>query len=124
LQGVVDQLPIKEAADVLNGIVYELVPRDMLRIVQSVLKILFETVLDHTNKPAGADELFPLFLCVLIHSQISDLDKYIAFLSSFLTPTEKIGEPGYCLVTLEGIIYSNDTYVLTSLQLPFIMLDP
>ncbi len=46
--------------------------------------------------------MFPLFLCVVIQAQIDNLDTHIAFLNNLLSEDDKMGEAGYCLVTLEG----------------------
>jgi hypothetical protein len=91
-----------EISEKFRGIAIELTPRDMIRLIQSVLKLLFDTVQKFTGKVIGADEMFPLFLCVLIRSNMNDIANYIKFLDNFLTSDEKLGESGYCLVTLSG----------------------
>ena len=76
----------------------------MVRVIQRVLKYLFDIVHQVTSKMIGADEMFPLFLYILIRSRMSsNVHLYLKFMNNFLTSGEKMGEGGYCLVTLEGI---------------------
>ena len=102
LAPTINELPIHEITDKFQGITIELVPRDMIRVIQAVLKMLFDIVQKSTGKVIGADEMFPLFLCVLIRTNMYDIADYIKFLDNFLTSDEKLGESGYCLVTLSG----------------------
>lgn len=92
---------------------FEVVPRDMIRTVQRVVKFIFEQVKLCTEKAIGADEIFPLFLCVLIHSQLAEVENYIIFLNNFLSTEEKMGEAGYCLVTLEAAFQHLNTMNLS-----------
>jgi hypothetical protein len=65
-----------------------------------------QKVSKHNNYNCTADELFPLFVYVILHSDLkaAELTELILYLHHFLADAYKLGEGGYCLVTLEAAV--------------------
>jgi hypothetical protein len=78
------------------------VPLDAAMVLKETLEVLFKDVQKYTNSVIGADELFPAFVAVVIHSDVPELYRYLKFLHCFLSEHDKTGEVAYCLITLEG----------------------
>ena len=76
----------------------------MMHVFQDVLQKLYQIIFSITNQTVGADELFPMTVLLLIHSDVPELMRYMNFLHLFLSSEEKMGETGYCLITFEAAI--------------------
>jgi hypothetical protein len=74
----------------------------MARCVQRTLLSIQTTAKEYVGRSLGADDMLPLFIFVLINSNILNFFQVVGYMSDFLTESEKIGEPGYCLVTFEA----------------------
>ncbi|PRP84354.1 hypothetical protein PROFUN_07655 [Planoprotostelium fungivorum] len=113
-------LPIvADAVTELNFIVFQLVPIDMIHIIQKVLTSIIG-IIHHIAGPqreVGADDIFPVFIYLLVWSTIGkhtyytnkgrkeiSVHHYIQLLNDFMTEGEFRGEAGYCLVTLEAAV--------------------
>ncbi len=53
---------------------------------------------------AGADDFLPLFIWVVLRSNIPKLSSNCAFIESFLNPARMISKSGYCLINLRSAI--------------------
>ena len=50
----------------------------------------------------GADDLFPIWLYITIHANISRLHSHLCYMEHFGTPEESMTQLGYCLTTFQG----------------------
>lgn len=84
----------------------------MIYKIQVVIRKLFKLAqVLFKSQDIGAEELFPLFVLCLIHCDIANLSHYISYIESYLTESQKLGEAGYCLVTLKAAYH----YVITNM---------
>lgn len=84
----------------------------MAMMIQRAIALLYTAVQQLIGKEVGADELFPVIVIAVLHCNIPDIHHYIKFLNDFLSHTERFGEVGYSLITLDGttrLISSNST---------------
>eukprot|EP01117_Protostelium_nocturnum_P007667 TRINITY_DN2751_c1_g2_i1.p1 TRINITY_DN2751_c1_g2~~TRINITY_DN2751_c1_g2_i1.p1 ORF type:complete len:838 (+),score=216.71 TRINITY_DN2751_c1_g2_i1:155-2668(+) len=115
------ELPeVEDALGELNGMVYQLTPIDMIFAIQKVLTQIvriIKSIAQDKDKDVGADDIFPLFLYILLFSCIGThtfksingpieitIWHYVQFMNDFLTDNELRGEAGYCFVTLQAAL--------------------
>ena len=58
----------------------------------------------HVGGDLGADDLFPMWLYITIHSNISRLHSHLCFMEYFATPEESMTQFGYCLTTFQACV--------------------
>jgi len=93
---------VTKISEQFDSLVFEMNPRDMMTVVQQVMKELYTMLRSICGQDIGADELFPAVVVMMIHSNIPELHRYIRFLHKFLSDNDKFGECGYCLITIEA----------------------
>ena len=64
----------------------------------------------------GADDLFPIWLYITIHCNISRLHSHLCYMEHFATPEESMTQFGYCLTTFQG----KNTFLIKYFQCLFI----
>jgi hypothetical protein len=57
-----------------------------------------------SDGPAGADDFLPLFIWVVLRSQIPQLYSNCEYIHAFMSPARLIGKAGYSLINLESAI--------------------
>jgi len=110
---------MNEAISDFDFIVYQLVPIDMVYTVQKVLTKIISIIqsIAGMSKDIGADDIFPVFIFILIFSNIGkypyttprgeievSIIHYLQILFDFLSDSEFRGEAGYCVVTLQAAV--------------------
>lgn len=56
------------------------------------------------NTPVGADDFLPLFIWVVLRSQIPRLFTNCEYIQAYLNPARLMGKSGYCLINLRSAI--------------------
>lgn len=85
----------------------------MIYVIQKVFRKLFQALQKGERRDLGADDMFPLFIYCIIQSDLSEPSRYIAYMESFLSESQKLAEAGYCLVTFKAAFQ----YIVHNIQI-------
>ena len=91
----------------LSSISYNMIPFDsIMALVRACKTIPFLFLREHpnTNLVLGADDFFPIFIFILSHTEISNLDLIVEIMSLVVDPEKKMSEMGYYLATLGATV--------------------
>eukprot|EP01035_Chromulina_nebulosa_P018930 gene18930-24737_t len=91
----------------LRGLRSKTLPHDRLESLLDISKDipkLFQKEHPDSDKPLGADEFLPIFIYIVVHSQINDLIALNEELQALCDPDKKLSETGYYLATFEASI--------------------
>jgi len=84
-----------------------MIPFDsIMALVRACKTIPFLFLREHpnTNLVLGADDFFPIFIFILSHTEISNLDLIVEIMSLVVDPEKKMSEMGYYLATLGATV--------------------
>ena len=77
----------------------------MLMVLYRTMQMIHETARKRVGGDLGADDLFPVWVYICIHSNFVQLHSYICYMENFSSPEERITQLGYCLTTFQGFFY-------------------
>jgi len=84
---------------------YQQAPSDYLMVIHDTMKEIHTIVSTYRMTAVGADDLFPIWLYVTIHSSVVHVHRYLTFMQHFAFDDENMTQMGYCLTTFAAAVH-------------------
>lgn len=101
------EMPYKRAINILNNIEFSVIPNDMVWAIYCCAKSATQESFEMCKKNGrswgfGADELLPVIIYIIVHSECTYIASHLSYISRF--GTEKNSECVYYLTCFEGAV--------------------
>ena len=98
----VGQIRFDRAIETLEGMIFTLVPVDMIACINDAIKLLSEAAQTVMGAPPSADDLFPLMLYCLLLADIPFVHQHFDYMEQYASFDQKMGMFGYALTTFQA----------------------
>jgi len=89
---------------ILEELAFQIVPADMLMVLYRTMEQIHAIAKSNIGGDLGADDLFPIWLYITIHSNVSLIHSHLCYMDHFATPEESMTQLGYCLTTFQACV--------------------
>jgi Vacuolar sorting protein 9 (VPS9) domain len=96
--------PLRQVAEQLEDIVFYAMPGDAIACAQRAMQRVTELGQRFASAPLAADDIFPLFLFVVVHAHLPAVHEHLHYFDAFSSATRHMGPLGYSLTTLEAAV--------------------